>query len=90
MEKIKMPYSRKEELFNWISHFLGALLSVIALISIIIYMNIKNITEYILPVSIFLLTSIILYTMSFLYHISNNYENKMKLRILDHATIFLL
>lgn len=86
---IKIPtYSVEEEIFNSISHGIGAILSVVALILMVVK------AHDILPevsVSLFGATMIILYTMSCIYHaISSKLEGKKILRVLDHCNVYLL
>ena len=86
---IKIPkYTLGEEIFNSISHGIGAALSVAALILMVIKAN--NLQSEI-TVSLFGATMIILYTMSSIYHaLSSNLEGKKVLRVIDHCNVFLL
>ena len=86
---IKIPnYTLGEELFNSISHGIGAALAVAALVLMVVK------THNPLPettVSLFGATMIILYTMSCIYHaLSPNLEGKKVLRVIDHCNVFLL
>ena len=86
---IKVPnYSREEEIFNSVSHGIGAVFSVVALILMVVK------AHDILPevtVSLFGATMIILYTMSCIYHaISSKLEGKKILRVIDHCNVYLL
>lgn len=87
--KIKIPtYSLGEELFNSISHGIGAILSVVALILMVIKAH-HPLAE--VTVSLFGATMIILYTMSCIYHaLSSKLEGKKILRVIDHCNVFLL
>lgn len=86
--KIELPkYKLGEELVNAISHGIGALLSIAALVLCII----KADTGLGLFSALFYgISSIILYLMSCLYH--SMYPNNAKriFRIIDHCSIFLL
>ena len=86
---IKVPnYTLGEELFNSISHGIGALLSVAALVLMIIKSH-GALAE--VTVSLFGSTMIILYTMSCIYHaLSPKLEGKKILRVIDHCNVFLL
>ena len=81
-------YSLGEELFNSISHGIGALLSIAALV----LMTVKAkgaLSET--CVSLFGSTMIILYTISCIYHaLSPNIEGKKVLRVIDHCNVYLL
>lgn len=86
---IKLPkYSLGEELFNSISHGIGALLA----ITYLVLMAIKAkgpLAET--TVSLFGSTMIILYTLSCIYHaLSPELEGKKVLRVLDHCNVYLL
>ena len=86
---IKIPkYSLGEELFNAISHGIGALLA----IAYLVLMTIKAkgpLAET--TVSLFGSTMIILYTLSCIYHaLSPHLEGKKVLRVLDHCNVYLL
>lgn len=76
------------------THFIGAVLSVIALLGMIIIGLIKQASELTLvSVIIFGVSSIALYTASWVYHYYNASEdNKIKLilRKLDHSMIYVL
>lgn len=86
---IKVPkYSLGEEIFNSISHGLGAIFAIVALVLMVTKAHgaLANTT-----VSLFGSTMIILYTMSCIYHaLSVNLEGKKILRVLDHCNVFLL
>ena len=86
---IKIPqYTLKEELFNSISHGIGAMLSIAALVLMTVKAH-KALTE--VTVVLFGTTMILLYTMSCIYHaLSPNIEGKKVLRVIDHCNVYLL
>ena len=86
---IKIPtYSLGEEIFNSISHGLGAILSIVSLILMIL--KASTVLSKVL-VSILGSVMIILYTISCIYHaISKNIEGKKILRVIDHSNVYLL
>ena len=86
---IKIPnYTLGEELFNSISHGIGAALAVAALVLMVVKAH-NPLPET--TVSLFGATMIILYTMSCIYHaLSPNLEGKKVLRVIDHCNVFLL
>ena len=86
---IKIPnYTLGEELFNSISHGIGAALAVAALVLMVVKAH-NPLPET--TVSLFGATIIILYTMSCIYHaLSPNLEGKKVLRVIDHCNVFLL
>ena len=89
MENIK-DYSPTEEKINVISHAVGFVLSFVALILLVTratkYGNIWHVVSF----SIFGATLIILYGASTFYHRAKNPKLRKKLKILDHAAIYLL
>lgn len=87
-DKIQIPkYSLCEELINSISHGIGALLSIAFLILCIVK---SNTTISVVASIIYGTTSIMLYTISCIYHALKPNNGKRVLRILDHCSIFLL
>ncbi|MBQ3803703.1 MAG: hemolysin III family protein [Oscillospiraceae bacterium] len=88
-KEISIPsYSLGEELFNAISHGLGALLSIAALVLMLI--RARNALE-VTTVAIFGTSMIFLYSISCVYHaLSPGLRGKKVLRVLDHCSVFLL
>lgn len=85
-----MDYDKLEEYVNSMTHYGGALLSVVGLIILIHRaMETKSIPDMI-GVVIFGLALILLYTMSGTYHILNKGKIKNLFRILDHSAIYIL
>ena len=86
---IKVPgYTLEEELFNSISHGLGALLSIPALVLMVLRAH-SVLAE--VCVSLFGASMIVLYTVSCVYHsLSRNLEGKKVLRVIDHCNVYLL
>lgn len=89
MKKIEIPkYTIGEELVSAITHGIGALLGIAALVLSIVFS--KSIIS-VVSCSIYGASLIILYTISCLYHsFSPNIGAKKIFRILDHSSIFLL
>ena len=81
-------YSQGEEIFNAISHGIGALLSVVALV----LMLVKAKTPLaVVSVSIFGFAMIVLYVISCVYHaLSRRVKGKKVLRVIDHCNVFFL
>lgn len=89
--RISIPkYTLGEELMNSISHGVGALLGVAALVLCIVK-SCMPLDGYKLASSIvFGLTTTLLYLMSCLYHALKVNRAKRVFRVIDHCTIFLL
>ena len=91
IKKIEIPkYSLSEEIMNSISHGVGALLSIAALVLCIIISAIHKDVYAVIASSIYGSTSIILYCMSTLYHSLKVNNAKRVFRIIDHCSIYLL
>ena len=89
MNRIKIPkYSLGEELVNSISHGIGALLSIVALIFLVLKAN--NVRS-IVAVCLYASLMIILYTISCIYHaLSPNLLSKKVLRVIDHCNVLMM
>lgn len=87
--KIQIPdYTFEEELVNSISHGLGAVFSITALVLLI--MKAHSALEAV-SVSIFGFSMVILYMVSYIYHaLPPEEEVKKVMRLMDHCTVNLL
>ena len=83
-------YSVKEETVNVITHGLGLLLSIPALVLLIVYAIWHGTIWHIVSFSIYGSTLVTLYLASTLYHAARKPPIKEKLNIFDHAAIYLL
>ncbi|MDD3458699.1 MAG: hemolysin III family protein [Weeksellaceae bacterium] len=81
---------RNEEFWNTITHGIGALLSIPALVLMIYYSSVGGSLTAILSSIAFGLGLIFLYTASTFYHAAKNPRKKLKLRLFDHLCIYLL
>ena len=90
-DKIIIPnYSLGEELVNSISHGIGALLSIAALVLCVVISAMHGNPTAVVASSIYGSSLIILYTMSTLYHSFKVNNAKRVFQIIDHCSIFLL
>ena len=91
MKRITIPkYSLGEEIINAISHGLGVLLGITALILTIIFAAKNNNTIGIVSACIYGSTMIIMYLMSCLYHsLSPRLKAKKVFRVIDHCDIYI-
>lgn len=90
-EKIQIPkYTLSEELMNAITHGIGGLLSIAALVLCVVVSTIHKDAYAIVSSAIYGAMSIILYTMSTLYHSLKVNNAKRVFRIIDHCSIYLL
>ena len=83
-------YSLSEEIFNSITHGVGALISIAALVLLIVFSSIYGSASHIISCTIFGFTLVLLYTASTLYHSFQKPTLKHVFKILDHSCIYLL
>lgn len=86
----KRKYTLGEEIFNSVSHGIGAGLSIAGTVVLIVASAIHTNAWGVVSSCIYGASLIILYTMSTLYHSFTNEKAKSFFRIMDHNTIFLL
>ena len=90
-DRILPTYTKGEEIFNMVSHIVGAALGVVALVLCVIFAAINSNAYGVISGAIFGITLIILYTMSSIYHGLNEKLNAKKIfQVIDHCSIFLL
>ena len=85
-----MKYTKGEEIFNSVSHGIGAIFGITALVLMVVFAAIYGNAWQVVSVSIYVATLIILYTMSTLYHAFTNRKVKRIFQIFDHTSIYLL
>ncbi|MEF9935437.1 MAG: hemolysin III family protein [Clostridium sp.] len=89
MENLKF-YTKGEEIANAITHGIGVVLSIAALVLLILCGVKYGDVWYIVSSIIYGVTLIVLYLGSTLYHSIPSIKAKKILRIVDHSSIFLL
>lgn len=80
----------KEEIFNSITHGIGTILSIGALVTLVILAVMKGDTWHVVSYSIYGSTLVLLYLSSTLYHSFTKEKIKNLFARFDHAAIFLL
>ena len=90
MTELPPALSRGEEIANSISHGLGLILALIALPILVVSATRIGSKHFIVGVSVFGATMVILYLASTLYHSVTHHEAKRFFRLFDHSAIFLL
>lgn len=90
MEKKGSLYDSKEETLNVITHGIGFILSIAALVILIVSASKYGTARHITSFAIFGGSLIVLYAASTLYHYAKNPELRLKLNILDHSAIYVL
>ncbi|MET2986608.1 PAQR family membrane homeostasis protein TrhA [Aureibaculum conchae] len=83
-------YNSKEEKLNVITHAIGLVLSIVALVLLIIHANKHGTARHIVSFTIFGASLILLYSASTFYHYAQQPKLRKKLNILDHAAIYVL
>ena len=88
----KLPvYTKGEEIFNMVSHIVGAALGVVAITLCVIFAAIRGNAYGVVSSCIYGVTMILLYTMSSIYHgLKPDTKAKKVFQVLDHCSIFLL
>jgi len=90
-DRILPTYTKGEEIFNMVSHIVGAAMGVAALVLCVIFAAINNNVYGVISSAIFGATLIILYTMSSIYHgLNEKLKAKKVFQVIDHCSIFLL
>lgn len=82
-------YSRKEEVANAITHGVGAVLSVAALVLLIVYASLNGTAWHIVSFTIYGTTMLLLYLNSTLVHSLREGKAKDFFEFLDHSSIYL-
>ncbi len=89
MDKIKY-YPPLEEKINIYSHSLGLVVSIFALALLVVRASVHGTVWHIVSFTIFGVSLIVLYAASTFYHHSRKPESRARLRIFDHASIYIL
>ena len=90
MASSQKQYSTKEEIANSITHGIGIILAIAALVILAIFAGIYGNLWHVISVSVYGFTLILLYTASTLYHSIQAPRTKNIFQILDHAAIYML
>jgi hemolysin III len=83
-------YSPIEEKINIISHATGFILSIVAFVLLVTHANLHGDVWHIVSFSIFGASLIILYAASTFYHSAKKSKSRNRLKIIDHASIYVL
>lgn len=94
MSKTKNTLSRMytlgEEIFNSVTHGVGGLIAIAALVLLIVFAALYGDGWCLASGIVYGITLVILYTMSTLYHAITPKKAKTVFRVFDHCSIFLL
>ena len=83
-------YMKGEEIFNMVSHIVGAALGVVALVLCVVFSAISGSPWAVVSSCIYGASLILLYTISSIYHGLRRSTGKKVFQILDHCTIYFL
>ena len=83
-------YSPIEEKINIATHAIGFMLSIVAFILLVTHANLHGDVWHIVSFSIFGASLMILYAASTFYHSAKKPELRSRLKIFDHASIYIL
>lgn len=86
----KAPYSFLEEVFNSVTHGVGILVSIAALVLMVIFSYRYGSALHIVSAAVFGTTLVLLYTASTLYHSFQKPRLKRVFKIMDHSCIYAL
>lgn len=87
MERVAL---NKDEIANAITHGVGALLAIAALVLLVVFASLEGNVWHIIGFSTFGATLVILYVASTLYHSITSLRVKKIMRMFDHMSIYLL
>ena len=90
MKNYSADYPFKEELVNIITHGLGLLLSIPALVLLVFRASLYGTAWHLVSFCIYGCTLVLLYLASTTYHAARKPKIKDKLNIFDHSAIYLL
>jgi len=83
-------YSRKEEALNVLSHAGGLILSMVGLVLLVIRASLHGSAWHVVSFSIFGASMVALYAASTAYHSVRGPRLKERMRVVDHAAIYIL
>lgn len=84
------PYSPVEELANRLTHGVGAVLSLVGLVLMVVYSSLYGTAWHITSTAVYGASLVLLYSASTLYHSVRSARLRCLCQRLDHAAIFLL
>ena len=85
-----LDYSPKEEKLNILTHALGLMLSILGLFLLLLRANLYGDIWHVVSFSVFGMSLVVLYAASTFYHRATDTKLRMKLKIVDHAAIYVL
>ncbi len=83
-------YTKGEEIFNMVSHIIGGVFGIVALVLCVVFGAIHKSAWSVVSGAIYGSSLILLYTMSSIYHGLRPNMGKKVLQVIDHCTIYYL
>lgn len=90
MTKAVKFYSEAEEKWNIRTHVFGLLASIVGLVFLVVKASASNSAAALISVLTFGVSLIVLYAASSIYHAAKEEQRRARLRVFDHAAIYLL
>lgn len=81
---------KSEEFYNTITHGLGAVFSIVALVLLLVFSVNNGTTLHVTTTAVFGVSLVLLYTASTLYHAVVQLKWKRFFRLIDHLSIYIL
>lgn len=90
-DRVLPQYTRGEEIFNMVSHIVGAVLGVITIVLTSVFATINKVSFGVISGVIMGVALLLLYVMSSIYHgLNSKLVAKKVFQIIDHCSIFFL
>ena len=89
-DRILPVYTNGEEIFNMVTHIVGAAIGIAALVLCVVVAAIDGNVVGVVCSAVFGASMIILYTMSSIYHGLRTNTSKKVFQVIDHCTIYFL
>jgi len=90
IDRILPDYTKGEEVFNAVSHIVGAAFSVLALTAMVICGALQGDAWDVVGCSIYGASLVLLYSVSGIYHALRRGTGKKVMQVLDHCVIYIL
>jgi hemolysin III len=87
---LKLDIMNRQELANTLTHGVGVLAALVGGVLLITMASLRGDPWRIVGAAVFTATLVLLYTASTLYHAASSPRAKRRLKVLDHASIYLL
>ncbi|MBE7028853.1 MAG: hemolysin III family protein [Clostridia bacterium] len=90
-DRVLPNYSKGNEIFNSVTHMVGAALGIVSIVLCVVFAAIKQSVYGVIGGAIFGASMTVMYTISAIYHLlSPKLTGKKVMQVLDHCTIFFL